>query len=61
MTFAGAINMQLDYNTLNKGDGTMYSLFEELAKRQQSQKELLKSVLTVVFLMILFWKNYSKN
>ena len=59
MTFAGAINMQLDYNTLNKGDGTMYSLFEELAKTAKP-KELLKSVLTVVFLMILFWKITTK-
>lgn len=37
MTFAGAINMQLDYNTLNKGDGTMYSLFEELAKDSKAE------------------------
>lgn len=37
MTFAGAINMQLDYNTLNRGDGTMYSLFEELAKDSKAE------------------------
>ncbi len=42
MTFAGAINMQLDYNTLNKGDGTMYSLFEELAKRQQKPEGIIE-------------------
>ena len=37
MTVAGATNTKLDYNALEKGDGAMCTLFEEIAKENQLQ------------------------
>ena len=39
MTFAGAANIHIDYNALNKGDGTMYSIFEDLVKEGEAKGE----------------------
>lgn len=35
MTVAGATNLKLDYNALEKGDGDMCTLFEEIAKESE--------------------------
>lgn len=37
MTVAGATNIKLDYNALEKGDGNMCTLFDEIAKESESK------------------------
>lgn len=39
MTVAGAANMKLDYNAFGKGEDSMYTLFEEIAKENQMEGE----------------------
>lgn len=37
MTVAGATNSRIDYNAFEKGDGKMCTLFEEIAKENESR------------------------
>lgn len=39
MTFAGAANIHIDYNAFEKGDGTMYTLFDEIEKESEAKGE----------------------
>ena len=37
MTVAGATNTKIDYSAFEKGDGTMCTLFEEIARESQNK------------------------
>ena len=40
MTVAGATNIKIDYNALEKGDGKMCTLFDEIAKENEEKGEI---------------------
>lgn len=37
MTVAGATNSRINYNSFEKGDGSMCTLFEEIAKENETR------------------------
>ena len=63
MTVAGATNSKIDYNAFEKGEMSMCTLFDEIAKERHEagQKKLLKQDMNLTFQKVIFWQGCREN